>query len=286
MTFWAVSGAASLLVSIFLILPLLRKPKGYAPRTAYDQKIYFDQLAEVEEDIKRETISSEEAESARAEVRRRLLASPKEEKSNIKDGIGVAFRRAALILTIVLIPTGAMSTYLQLGAPGLSDAPLASRGQEIKQAEQSQQIEDMVDKLAAKLEENQDDVKGWKMLGRSYRVLDRLEDSALAYSRAYALEPENTAMALEYAETLIFIEKGYVNPKARTIIEKALSSEPKNFKARFYLGMALAETTEELPKAIKVWEELLADSPEGSPWVPSLKEHLGQAREAAKKASS
>ena len=286
MTFWAVSGAASLLVSIFLILPLLRKPKIFAPRTAYDQKVYFDQLSEVEEDISRGAISVEEAKSARTEVQRRLLKAPVEEKGNSNDGIGVAFRRAVLVLTIVLTPTGAMSMYIKLGAPGLPDSPLASRGQEIRQAEQSKKIEKMVEKLAARLVENQGDVKGWEMLGRSYRVLDRLEDSAWAYSRAYALKPDDAALALEYAETLIFIEKGYVAPKTRSVIERALSSEPKNFKARFYLGMALAETTEELPKAIKVWEELLADSPKGSPWVPSLKEHLGQAREAAEKAKS
>ncbi len=283
MTYWIVGVLISLIVAVVLVLPLIRRPKELLPRMAYDAKVYSHQLSEVENDIQRGLITEEESECARIEIQRRLLKTPKTKEHGETSELGHGLRRTVIALSIVTISLGSMGIYWQLGARGLPDAPYASRGVELERAEQSQQILKMVERLAVRLEENPNNAKGWGMLARSYRVLDRLEESANAYARAYELDGTNLDLALDYGEVLVFIEQGYVPPKARAIFKSVLASDPKNFKARFYVGMAFAETTAELPKAIALWEGLVADSPVGSPWIPSLKEHLKQAREAAAK---
>ncbi|MCW9033523.1 MAG: c-type cytochrome biogenesis protein CcmI [Alphaproteobacteria bacterium] len=285
-TFWIAGALISFAVAVVLVFPLLRGPKEYLPRGEYDAKVYDHQLIEVENDIQRGLITEEETESARIEIQRRLLATPRVGENVQGAEFGNGLRWTVTTLSVLIVSLGSMVIYWQLGAPGLPDTPYASRGDELERVEQSQQIVRMVERLSARLKENPKDAKGWGMLGRSFRVLDRLEESAQAYAKAYELDSKNLDLALDYGEVLVFIEQGYVTPKARSLFETVLAKDTKNFMARFYLGMAFAETTSELPKAIALWEGLVADSPEGSPWLPSLKEHLRQARKATVKSKS
>ena len=58
----------------------------------------------------------------------------------------------------------------------------------------------MVDKLAARLESQPDDVEGWARLGRSYMVLNQPEKAKEAYARAVKLKPEDPQLTRALAE--------------------------------------------------------------------------------------
>ena len=58
----------------------------------------------------------------------------------------------------------------------------------------------MVDKLAARLESQPDDVEGWARLGRSYMVLNQPEKAKDAYARAVKLKPNDPALNQALAE--------------------------------------------------------------------------------------
>ena len=58
---------------------------------------------------------------------------------------------------------------------------------ELNEEDQGAFIRSMVDGLAARLEENPDDLDGWLRLGRAYDVLGELEESILAYESAQKL---------------------------------------------------------------------------------------------------
>ncbi|NJM55528.1 MAG: tetratricopeptide repeat protein, partial [Verrucomicrobiae bacterium] len=64
-------------------------------------------------------------------------------------------------------------------------------------------VDTMIAKLAARLEKEPDDVKGWKMLGWSYLNMDRPEEAIKAYETALKLEPSDPAIAkaLEQAKS-------------------------------------------------------------------------------------
>lgn len=61
-------------------------------------------------------------------------------------------------------------------------------------------IEGMVGKLAARLEQQPNDVEGWVRLGRSYMVLGEAQKARDAYGRAVKLKPDDKALQQAYAE--------------------------------------------------------------------------------------
>ena len=181
---------------------------------------------------------------------------------------------------------------LEIAAAMPSPSPSGPSAEEIadarkmSSAEQEKMINAMVERLALRLKENPDDPKGWAQLGRSYQTLNRLEASRDAYANAYSQDPANTETATAYGEVLVFLEQGYVNPQARAVFEKLLKADPKNVKARFYYGLALSETREELPQAIEIWQALLKELPENAPWISTLKAQIKRARKSLDESNS
>ena len=64
-------------------------------------------------------------------------------------------------------------------------------------------INAMVERLAARLETQPDDIDGWVRLGRSYMVLNQPEKARDAYARALKLKPDDPELkeALSAAST-------------------------------------------------------------------------------------
>lgn len=68
--------AALAFVTVLVVLtPLLRGGRPNPDRASYDQAVYRDQLRELDRDIARGLITSDEAASARLEIQRRILAT-------------------------------------------------------------------------------------------------------------------------------------------------------------------------------------------------------------------
>ncbi len=57
-----------------LLAPLILRGRGAAARDAYNLAVYRDQLAELERDVERGVLSPAEAEAAKSEIGRRILA--------------------------------------------------------------------------------------------------------------------------------------------------------------------------------------------------------------------
>ena len=62
------------LVAALLVLPLWRRNRNAATRADYDLAVFQDQLAEIERDAERGLLEAKQAEAARLEVQRRILA--------------------------------------------------------------------------------------------------------------------------------------------------------------------------------------------------------------------
>ncbi len=55
-------------------------------------------------------------------------------------------------------------------------------------------VDEMIERLAARLETAPDDIKGWKMLGWSYFQVARYGEAAAAYARAIRVEPSSAEL--------------------------------------------------------------------------------------------
>lgn len=276
MMFWVFSGGLTLMVLLVLSYSLMRKQKDDIERSQYDSSVYCAQLEEIDRELERQEISEKEANRARIEVERRLLQANSENTAMATEAIGKKLHQGVVGLSMLGMAGGAFALYFLLGVPGMPDFVFADRGQEIQKAEQAQKISKMVERLAKRLKDNPLDPGGWAMLGRSYRVMDRLSDSRQAYGKAYELEPQNTEYALDYMETMVFENDGKIPEAARDIIRNTLEQDPKNFKARFYYALDLTQSPGGHEQAIAIWKELLNESPKDAPWVSYLEEQIEQ----------
>ncbi len=75
MIFWLLAIILAMAVSAILAKPLLRPVRPAARRSEYDMAVYRDQLAEIDKDVERGLLSPVQADTARLEVQRRLLAA-------------------------------------------------------------------------------------------------------------------------------------------------------------------------------------------------------------------
>ncbi len=98
-------------------------------------------------------------------------------------------------------------------------------------------IEGMVGNLAARLEDNPDDLEGWTMLGRSYTVLGREEDAVEAYARASELDPANTELLIERARLLRTIAGERQTDETVALMRDVEAVEPDNLEALWFLAL-------------------------------------------------
>lgn len=63
--------------------------------------------------------------------------------------------------------------------------------QQLSSDQQAQMIEGMVSGLAARLEDNPDDLEGWKRLAGAYEVLGRMEDAEAAHRQVISRNPDD-----------------------------------------------------------------------------------------------
>lgn len=122
-------------------------------------------------------------------------------------------------------------------------------------------VEVMVASLAAKLEQNPDDLEGWKMLGRSYVQLRQFPQGIAAYERAVDLEGRQDGQTLaDLGEAMLISEDLALIAQSDQVFESAIIIAPDNQKVLFYAGMAALQRGENELGTVR-WERLLATSP-------------------------
>src|SRR6516165_8095570 len=128
MTLLLVFGVMTLVATAAVLWPLAFRPRAEAARADNDVAVYRDQLEEIERDRAAGTIGEAEAQAARVEVSRRLLAAAQRNSAPPKPPAPVWWRRRGVAITaLVVLQIGAGSLYYVLGAPDLPGQPLASR---------------------------------------------------------------------------------------------------------------------------------------------------------------
>jgi cytochrome c-type biogenesis protein CcmH len=137
-------------------------------------------------------------------------------------------------------------------------------------------INSMVERLAARLEQQPDDVEGWTRLGRSYSVLNKPDKAREAYARAVKLRPGDIALKESYAEAIISAagDDATAPPaEATALFRQILAAEPKNQMALWYVGIAEADAGHK-DVARDLWSRLLAELPANAPGRQEVEQRL------------
>ncbi|MEF8728448.1 MAG: c-type cytochrome biogenesis protein CcmI [Accumulibacter sp.] len=256
-----------------LLLPLWRSapPAAGADRRETHLAIFRDQLAELERERDEGTLGAAEAAQARSELQRRLLDEVETQPAApLSQGGG---RRTALFL-LLAIPLAAAAGYALLGNPGALD-PLQRQARIAPE-----QIDAMIGGLVERLKKNPEDGKGWVMLARSYKVLERYPEAADAYARAGSVVDQDAGLLADYAEVLSQVHGGSLQGKAGELIKRALEIDPNEAQALLLAGAAARER-QDFAAAADYWSRLLSQLEPGSDEAKTVAAAIGEARDIA-----
>lgn len=251
---WVLFAALSAAALAGVLIPLLRADS--APSSGRtDAAFYRDQLAEIERDLGRGLLTAEDADAARAEAARRLLAAaPTTNEPAVAGQSSGSARRMAALALVLMAPALAVGVYLRLGRPEAPDLPLAAR-QTTDPAKID--IETAVAKVEEHLRRNPEDGRGFEALGPVYMRMQRFGDAARAFSEAARLLGETPERLSGVAEADIFAANGVVTAQTRQTLEKALALDAAHPRTLYYLALA-AEQDKDPARAVALYERILA----------------------------
>jgi cytochrome c-type biogenesis protein CcmH len=260
MTLWFVFALMTAMAIFAVLLPL-----GLTGRTqggGDETTVYKDQLAEIERDVAAGLIGAAEAEAARVEIGRRLLAAADKE-SGITVKSNPRLRRLAAVLALVGLPLVAVALYLPLGSPRLGDFPLAARAP-IK-PDGNQSVETLVAQVEQHLEKNPTDGRGWTVLAPVLARIGRYDDAVQAFRNSITYAGESADRRADLGEAMVAAAGGVVTAEAKSEFERALSLNADETKASYYLGLA-AEQDGHAQDAAAIWRAMLEKAPANAPW--------------------
>ncbi|MRD47934.1 c-type cytochrome biogenesis protein CcmI [Caenimonas koreensis DSM 17982] len=213
-------------------------------------QIYREQMERLDADLAAGTLAQSEYAETRAELQRRALDDTQEEDAAL---VLKTPRRTMLAVAFVL-PVAAAALYAVIGTPAAlspqATAPAAAATPDM------QQIEQMVAGLAKKLEADPSNLKGWAMLGQSYKVMGRNAEAEKAFDKAGAFLEGDAALLASYADVAASNAGGSFKGKPAMLIDKALKVNPAEPMALWLAG-TVAMRDNDNRKALAYWQQLL-----------------------------
>jgi cytochrome c-type biogenesis protein CcmH len=279
---WFIAIAAVMIAGAlaWVLPPLIRRRarEPSLPREQTNLAVLRDQQAELTAERARGAITREHYEAARGELERRVLeeagAAPSP-RASVPDGRWVAGIVGAVI------PLAAAVLYFQIGSPeAMAPGTSAARGGHGTSGATAEQIEQMVGRLAARLEARPDDAEGWYMLGRSYYVMRRFADAVKAFDRAVKLQVEDAGLYADYADALAMSQDRQFDDKVLALIDHALKLDPEHPKALIIASTAALQRRD-YRAAVDYLERLERVAPHGSELSQMVAERLQEARAEA-----
>lgn len=294
MTFWIISAGLSIAVALLFVLALRAPGRGATePAAAYDLKVYRDQLREVEKDLARGVVEEADADRVRAEISRRILSADAALHEDVIEAD--AKKGAPVVVSILLAVTlvgGSMWLYATLGAPGYGDLALEDRIAMAEEARENrpsqQQAEDslppyvappdispdytaLVERLRETVKTRPDDLQGHVLLAQNEANLGNYAAAARAQGKVVELLGANATAQdyINHADMLVVAAGGYVSPEAEAVLSRALSLEPTNGTARYYMGLMLAQTGRP-DTGFRIWDQLLREGPADALWIEPI----------------
>jgi cytochrome c-type biogenesis protein CcmH len=265
MLLWVYVGLMTLAAIAAVLWPLWRRRAALTSGT--DVAVYRDQLQEIDRDLRLGLIPANEAEAARVEVSRRLLAASQAQPPAATGGGW--HRNLVAGLAVLVLTIGAGGLYLRVGSPLMASESAPAK------AEATATIDRLVAQAEEYLTRNPRDARGWEVLAPVYMRVGRYSDSANAWRNTIQLAGENADRLANLGEALTAEANGIVTADAKDAFTRAVALDQTTVTARFYLAVA-AEQDGKASEAAKLFKELIADSPPNSPWIPDVRSALAR----------
>ncbi len=262
-------------------------------------KVYRDQLSEVERDLMRGTLGTDEAERLRLEISRRILDLDRGEGARPAGRPAPAPMRLLALAVVLVAVLGSGLLYMRVGVPGYADMPLVERHAQAAEArrtrpgqaeleaefarafgeprtlEGQEELESMVAQLREVMLNRSEDVTGWRLLAQNEARLGNYAQAISAQERVVALLGENAGSGdlAQLLDLMVIAAGGLVSPEAEVVIERILRRDPSDGVALYYTGRMYAQTGRP-DMTFRVWRRLHELSTADAPWLPEIRAAL------------
>lgn len=275
MVLWIGFAVLTAVVVAILLRPLLAASVPSQSEAGANAAVYRDQLAEIETERARGLIGDAEAEAARIEIARRLLAAA---DANGSETPAAARRGTATIAMVVAaaLPVLAIVAYLAVGAPGQPGQPHAARAPASAPGT-GPGVEQLVTKVEERLRAVPEDGRGWDVIAPVYLRVGRYREAADAFARALRLVGENPDRLAGLAESEVLANDGVITEVARKTFERLRELVPDRMEPRFWLAVA-AEQDGRFEVAAAAYASLLGEGDADVSWRPTVVERWREVR--------
>jgi len=303
MTFWIILAIMTSTAAALVAAPFIRRLDRLRAAPAGDIEVYRDQLQDVESRQRQGVIDEAGAAAARFEIVTRALAADRMEQPATPN-LSARERNFTIICVSGIVILGSVGLFAAAehpdrpslrGAVAAQQAPatfirdpsppanvvtamqkLASIGRaEPPPRSGLPPVDEMIQRLAARLQQNPNDSQGWRTLGWSYFNIGRFSDASDAYAKAIELNPEVAELRSARIEALVRSADGIVTADTRNAIEDTLKIDPKDARARYFAGLAKEQAGDET-SALTDWREVLRDANPDETWVADLRNKIDQ----------
>jgi len=274
--FWSLAAVMMMVALLFVLPPLLRQRRAASvSRDELNTKVIREQFAELEADLAIGKLDRAQYDAARKDIERELLydLDPGETEQPSKP------ERSGRWITLLLIPAiplCAVLLYQLMGSAELIDRPQPLRAAQQQPASQPPgSIEEMTAKLAARLQQQPDDQKGWVMLARSYSIMKRYNEAENAYANVLRLGGENADLLTDYADTMVMADGGTFNDESGALLTRALQLDPGNIKGLWLAGHWKNQSGA-YTEALDYWQQAAAKLPPDSKDAAIINQQISQ----------
>lgn len=272
MMFWLIALIILGLSMMLLVWPLVITRKAALSRHDTGLEVYRQQLEELEGDVARGVLDPAEAEPMALEIKRRLLKMSKDREPAM--AIRTPGSRLALILLLVIVPAGSIGIYYHLGSPDQPSQPLAGRDIEAERKVLAESdTGNAIRQLVESLQVQPDNIDGWILLARNLSEMERYREAAETFLQATVLSPRDPGLYVGAGENYYFDAQGIVTEESAQAFETALSMDPSNPGARYYLALRDAQAGD-LDGALASWVKLYRESPADAPFMELLRRRI------------
>lgn len=288
------------LISLALVLRpmvLSAKSERAGPQMVGDEKslqVYRDQLDEIDRDQARGVLPSDQAEAARLEVKRRVLALPSDLQAGQRPRVALMpswMSNLGLGLGLMLIILASLGLYVKFGQPGLpmlgyearlaaaSDPETTDHAARLRYLELQLGEDGTVSDQAERLEMSRE-------LARRYIVGDEPIKGLEAMRLATKIAPKNADLWAEFGEMIFSLgmAQGVVPPAARQAIGRSLQLDPNNPRGLFVSALILTED-QRFDQALGLLAALRQQVPDEEPLSLALDQRMSDIRQLAKEAA-
>jgi cytochrome c-type biogenesis protein CcmH len=270
---WLVLAGLTAIVLFVLLRPLACMGSNDCISDSFDAAVYRDQLGEIDSDRARGLIGAEEAEAARVEIARRLLAADSKARASEPATPASPSARTAMIAVGATLPLLALGLYLAFGSPRLPDQPLAAR---LEDPDSDRNLEALVARAEARLRQHPDEGEGWEVIAPVYLSWQRYADAAEAYGQAIKLLGPSAKRLSGQGQALVLANNGVVTEEARRALERAHDLDQTLLEPRILLAIA-KEQDGQFGQAIEDWRALLSSADAEAPWRAMVEQRIALA---------